>query len=155
MEIRRFKDGDASALFDVFSSSIRDLASRDYTPQQIEVWASKDIDPQQWASHMKALNPFVVEVKGRIAGYADVQSNGYIDHFYVSGAYAKQGVGSLLMKGLHEEAERLGLNELTSNVSKTAESFFERQGFTVVKRNLPVRQGVTLQNALMRKGLVN
>lgn len=124
-----------------------------YTPEQIEAWASNDIDQEKWASHIRALRPFVVEVDGKIAGYADVQSNGYIDHFFVSGTYSKQGVGTLLMSCIHEEAKLLGLNELTSNVSKTAEHFFLRHGFRVVERGFPVRRGVTLQNALMRKDL--
>src|SRR3546814_6868699 len=49
----------------------------------------------------------------------------------------------------------LGLAELTSNVSKTAEPFFALHGFQVVERRFPVRRGVTLQNALMHKVLVN
>lgn len=154
MEIRRFKIGDEVALFDVFLSSIRDIASRDYTPQQIEAWASEDIEPKKWAQLIRTLRPFIVEVDGNIAGYADVQSNGYIDHFFVSGNYPKQGVGTLLMSRIHEEAKNLRLHEITANVSKTAEHFFLRHGFHVVERGFPIRRGVTLQNALMRKKLV-
>lgn len=102
---------------------------------------------------MRALRPFVVEIEGEIAGYADVQSSGYIDHFFVSGNYPKRGVGTLLMNRINEEAKLLGIVELTSNVSKTAEEFFLRHGFHVVERGFPVRRGVTLQNALMRKYL--
>lgn len=155
LEIRRFREGDEIALFHVFLSSIHDIASRDYTPEQIAAWAQKDRNPQRWASHIATLNPFVVEVEGDIAGYADVQSNGYIDHFFVSGSYPKRGVGTLLMQAIHDEARRRGLSELTSNVSKTAELFFLRRGFHVVERGFPVRRGVTLQNALMRKDLLN
>ena len=57
------------------------------------------------------------------------------------------------MARIHEEAQSLGLVELTSNVSKTAEPFFALHGFHVVERRFPVRRGVTLQNALMRKSL--
>lgn len=154
MKVRRYREGDEPALLQVFFSSIRDIASRDYTPEQIAAWASEDRDPQLWASRIRQLQPFIVEVEGEIAGYADVQPNGYIDHFFVSGKYPKQGIGTLMMNAIHDEANRLGLNELTSNVSKTAEGFFLRHGFHVVERGFPVRRGVTLQNALMRKELV-
>ena len=86
-------------------------------------------------------------------GYADIQPNGYIDHFFISGPYARQGVGTLLMKHIQKEAQLLGIAEMTSDVSKTAEPFFLRHGFQVVKRGFPIRRGVTLQNALMRKKL--
>jgi len=42
---------------------------------------------------------------------------------------------------------------LTSNVSKTAEPFFALHGFHVVERRFPVRRGMMLENALMRKAL--
>ena len=103
---------------------------------------------------MRELRPFIVEVDGEIAGYADVQLNGYIDHFFVSGTYPRQGVGTLLMNTIHEKARQLGVYELTSNVSKAAEAFFLRHGFHVVERGFPVRRGVVLQNALMRKKLL-
>ena len=153
MKIRRFTNGDEIALFRVFLSSVHTIASHYYTHEQIEAWAPPDIDPEQWANYMKELLPFVVEVDGEIAGYADVQPNGYIDHFFVSGTYPRQGVGTLLMNCIHEEARQLGIAELTSNVSKAAEEFFLRHGFHVVERGFPVRRGVTLQNALMRKYL--
>lgn len=154
MKVRRYREGDEPALLQVFFSSIRDIASRDYTSEQIAAWASEDRDPQLWASRIRQLQPFIVEIEGEIAGYADVQPNGYIDHFFVSGKYPKQGIGTLMMNAIHVEANRLGLNELTSNVSKTAEGFFLRHGFHVVERGFPVRRGATLQNALMRKELV-
>ncbi|MCE0812240.1 GNAT family N-acetyltransferase [Buttiauxella sp. A2-C1_F] len=153
MKIRRFTNGDEIALFRVFLSSVHTIASHYYTHEQIEAWAPPDIDPEQWANYMEELRPFVVEVDGEIAGYADVQPNGYIDHFFVSGTYPRQGVGMLLMNCIHEEARQLGIAELTSNVSKAAEEFFLRHGFHVVERGFPVRRGVTLQNALMRKYL--
>jgi len=59
----------------------------------------------------------------------------------------------MLMERVYQEARSLGLTELTSDVSKTAEPFFLRHGFQVVERRFPVRRGVTLENALMRKKL--
>lgn len=153
MQLRRFRAGDEAALFCVFCSSIRDIASRDYTPQQISAWAAEDIDVHRWAGLMRKLQPFIVEIAGGIAGYADVQSDGYIDHFFVSGKYPCQGVGRLLINAIEEEAGRRGLSELTAQVSKTAEPFFRHLGFVVLRRGGPVRRGVILENALMRKVL--
>lgn len=153
MNIRRFRNGDETALFRVFFSAVHDTASRDYTPEQIDAWAPADIDPELWAAHMRTLRPFVAEHEEEIVGYADIQPNGYIDHFFVSGSYARQGIGTLLMTNIHKEAQLLGIDEMTSDVSKTAEPFFVRHGFEVVKRGLPIRRGVKLQNALMRKQL--
>ncbi len=41
MKIRRFRIGDEAALFRVYFSAIHDVASRDYTPEQVEAWARR------------------------------------------------------------------------------------------------------------------
>ena len=48
MNIRRFINGDETALFRVFFSAVHDTASRDYTPEQVDAWAPADIDPDLW-----------------------------------------------------------------------------------------------------------
>jgi len=153
MIIRRFRIGDEIALFRVFYSAIHDIASHDYTRDQVDAWAPADLDQTLWAEHLRNLRPFVAEVDGKIVGYADIQPNGYIDHFFVSGTHPRQGIGTLLMNRIHEEARLLGIDELTSDVSTTAETFFELHGFHVVRRGFPIRRGVTLQNAFMQKNL--
>ena len=153
MEIRRFRLGDEAALFRVYFTAIHEIASSDYSPEQLDAWAPSDLDTALWASRVQGIRPFVAWLGDEIVGYADVQLNGYIDHFFVSGAHPRQDIGTRLMARIHEEAELLGLTELTSDVSMTAEPFFALHGFKVVERRFPVRRGVTLQNALMRKAL--
>ncbi|WP_421229501.1 GNAT family N-acetyltransferase [Aeromonas jandaei] len=154
VEIRKYKAGDETRLFSVFLSAVHDIASCDYTAEQIQAWAPDDISPELWADHIRALKPFVAEIDDDIAGYADIQPNGYIDHFFVAGHYARLGVGTKLMTRIHESAKEQGIFELTADVSKTAEPFFSYHGFQVEERRFPVRRGVTLQNALMRKKLL-
>jgi putative acetyltransferase len=153
MEIRRFKLGDEAALFDVFFSAIHQTAAHDYSQEQIDAWAPTDYDQEAWAQYQQKNRPFVAVLNGNIVGYADVQPNGYIDHFFVCGNHPRQGIGTQLMARIHQEADALGLTELTANVSKTAEPFFALHGFQVLERGWPVRRGVPLQNARMRKTL--
>jgi putative acetyltransferase len=100
---------------------------------------------------MQGLRPLVAEADGRVVGYADLQANGYIDHFFVSGKYARRGVGRLLMESLHARAAESGLARLFSDVSVTAEPFFESFGFSVVERKDVVIGRVSLPNARMEK----
>jgi putative acetyltransferase len=101
MHSRDFRLGDEMALYAVFDSAVHQLASRDYTPEQINAWAPRTIDREAWVHRMQAIRPFVMEHSGHIVGYADVQSSGYVDHFYVSGTYARQGIGTKLMSRIH------------------------------------------------------
>lgn len=151
--VRAFKPGDEASLMRVFRCAVHGIASRDYTPAQINAWAPADMDAEAWGEKIRSLHPFIAELDGDIAGYGDLQPSGYIDQFFVSGESPRRGVGTALMAKLHESAQRQGICVLTADVSLTAEPFFARNGFVVVERKLPIRRGVVLQNALMRKQL--
>ena len=82
MFVRDFSFGDEPALHTVFYSAIHTIAVRDYTPEQLKAWAPDPPDVVRWTARMRAIRPFVVEDERRIVGYADLQANGYIDHFF-------------------------------------------------------------------------
>jgi putative acetyltransferase len=151
MRIRRFHRGEEPALFEVFYSAIHIIARADYSEDQVNAWAPADLDPSLWANRIRGINPYVAEEMGKIVGYADVQANGYIDHFFVSGHHPRMGIGRALMKVIEMEAGRLRLPELTSDVSLTAQPFFARFGFAVLEQRQPTIRGVMIPNALMRK----
>ena len=69
-------------------------------------------------------------------------------------ANRQEGIPELLMGTLHEEARRLAIPELTSDVSRTAQPFFGHFGFAVVDYGDPVLTGVAVPNASMRETLV-
>jgi putative acetyltransferase len=152
--VRDFAFGDEPALQVVFYSAIHTIAASDYTPAQLDAWAPGRPDMERWTARMRAIQPFVVEEDGRIVGYADLQANGYIDHFYVSGSDARRGMGRILMDRIHSRAEEMKLARLFSDVSRTAQPFFERFGFLVLEHRTVVVGGVSLPNARMTKDLL-
>ncbi len=151
MQIRRFETGEEQVLFEIYYSAIHLVACKDYSQEQIDAWAPRDLDPELWARKIQDINPFVAVLDATPVGYADVQPSGYIDHFFVSGHHPRRGIGARLMEFIHQEAATLGLGELTSQVSRTAQPFFAKFGFTIVEQRLPERRGVVIPNALMRK----
>ena len=152
IHIRRYKPGEEPALFEIFYSAIHLVARSDYTSEQIEAWAPRDLDPIRWERKIRAINPFVAELNGAPVAYADIQSSGYIDHFFVSGKHPRRGVGSILMKRLFAEAKLLNVSILTSEVSRTAQPFFEMFGFIIIEQRYPECFGVIVPNVLMRRG---
>lgn len=151
MLIRAYRPGEEAALREVFRSSVHQRASRDYSPEQLEAWAPREYDPDWWNRRIHGNRPFVAEVDGRIAGYADLQDSGYIDQFFVAGGHTGRGVGSALMRHLLGEAARRRIGALFADVSLTAEPFFARHGFVVETRRQVVVRNVSLANARMRR----
>lgn len=149
--IRRWEPDDNSALRQVFFSSVHGLAGQFYSKNQINAWATKEYDPKKWAAQMALLKPFIAEVNGHIAGYADLQPTGLIDHFFVAKPFASQGVGTALMRHIFEQASERKLPRLYAFVSLGAESFFAKFGFEVEARQSIAINGSALQNAMMAK----
>lgn len=148
--IRRYNPGEEAALFNVYYSAVHLLANREYSPEQIQAWAPSDLDVILWKERIRSIKPYVAELNGELVGYADLQASGYIDHFFVSGNHARCGIGTSLMEHLLEAARLVGLPELTSDVSRTAQPFYEKFGFAVVEHRQPQLRGVIVPNAFMR-----
>lgn len=153
MLIRRFQSADAPALWSVFYSAIHELACADYSPEQLEAWAPREPDADKWAARMEGIQPWVAEIDGRIAGYADLQADGYIDHFFVAAAAARRGVGTALMRRIHDTASQRGIRRLYCDVSITARPFFGRFGFQVQAAQQVSVRNVVLDNLRMQKEL--
>ena len=154
MHIRSYQPGDEQALWQVFHSAVHRLAAAHYSPAQLQAWAPSAPDWPVWSARLQALQPFVaVDENGCVLGYADLQADGYIDHFFVAAQHARHGVGRLLMQHLHQLAAQRGLDRLSADVSLNAQPFFQHFGFVLVRQQLPVLRGVALANAHMRKTL--
>ncbi len=151
--IRRFQRGDEAALRQLFFETIRNVNRQDYTEEQVRAWAPEDYDAEYWATRIQDLNPFICEIDGEIAGYADLQSSGLIDHFFVSRHFQRKGVGSALFAQIEKEAQLLELESLHSNVSITARPFFEHFGFKVVEQQQLTINDVALTNFRMLRKL--
>ena len=151
--LRDFRPGDEPALRAVFGSAIHEVAIRDYTQAQVDAWAPRVFDAALWAQRMQGIAPFVVERDGEIVAYADVQPSGYIDHFFVAARAGKLGIGGMLMRRIHERASELGIAELTSEVSRTAQPFYRHFGFEIVDHHVKRVRGVDIEYAAMRKRL--
>lgn len=136
-------------LFDVFSSAIQEVCSKDYSPEQISAWLPSSYDPVKWQNLMTKNKPYIASIDGQIAGYADLQKDGYIDHFFVSARHQSQGVATALMDTLLKAGA--GHERLYAHVSITARPFFEHKGFAVVSENVVMREGVELKNYIMER----
>jgi putative acetyltransferase len=155
VKIREFQLGDEPALHAVYHSAIHEVACKDYSAEQIEAWAPESLGLEMiWTNKMREIRPFVVEDgQEGIVAYADLQQNGYIDHFFVSGTRTREGIGTLLMNRIHSVAHEKNIVVLTSHVSRTAQPFFRSFGFSVIEERAPVIRGIIVPNALMRKEL--
>lgn len=149
--IRKYNKSDASELWSIFYHTIRKVNICDYSQAQVEAWAPDDFDSELWQRKMNELSPFIAEIDDNIVGYADLQKNGLIDHFFCHSDYQRQGVGRCLMEHIIKIARLQGISRLYSEVSITARPFYESFGFYVVKDQSIELHGQKLANCIMEK----
>lgn len=149
--IRRYRESDAKALWNIFFHTIRSVNIRDYSQQQVEAWAPDYFDDRLWQQKMREIKPFVAELNGQIVGYADLQRDGLIDHFYCHRAFQSKGIGRALMEHVLSVADRKGIQRLYSHVSITARTFYQHFGFILVKEQQVEVSGQWLKNFVMQR----
>lgn len=153
MTIRRYLPGEEEAIWQVYFRATHESNARDYHPDLLNRWAPADMDMREWASRLRAKNPFVALLDNQIVGMAELDDTGFIDYFYVHPDFQGQGVGSTLLTTIESEARAMNLDALVADVSITAKDFFESRGFEVVEARTHVIIGHPAPNFGMMKRL--
>lgn len=130
------------------------MNARDYTDEQINAWApASSLDINGWQEKWSKLPPFVGLCGNKRVGFAEFESNGHIDCFYVHDDFQGQGVGTYLMQAIEVEAQAKNISRIYAEVSITAKPFFEKKGFIILKQQMVDIRGCQLTNFVMEKWL--
>lgn len=151
--IRPYKYSDTDQIATLFHETIREVNRQHYSAEQVKAWAPDDIHFKDWKSFCLSKHTIVADDTDTIAGFAQIEENGYIDCFYCHKNYQGIGIGSLLFEALLKKAAELKLKELTVESSVTARPFFENKGFSVITSQSVYRRGQVLDNFLMKKSI--
>lgn len=151
IKIRQYKNSDAQTTWDLFYNTVRKVNICHYTYDQVQAWAPDVFKKKEWTQRMRRLNPFIAELNGVVVGYADLQSDGLIDHFFCHHQYQGLGIGAQLMQHILSEGHKNGITRYYSEVSITAKPFYERFAFTVISEQTVQVRGQTLTNFMMEK----
>lgn len=153
MNVRRYNPGEEGELWQLYYDTTHIVNGKYYTKEQIERWAPKDKDMDEWKKRIAAKNPFVAVEDGAILGFAELESGGHIDFFYVHHKYQGKGVGSLLYDTVENEAISQKMPHLYAEVSISAKAFFLKKEFKVLEEQNKIVCGAPAKNFLMKKKL--
>ena len=150
LQVRRYTADDCDDTIAIFLAAIREVASRDYSPAEIEAWAKVE-DRAAWAERRTSRPTLVAEHAGRVIGFSDMEPDGHLDMMFVHPANQGIGVASLLLETVEEEARKQGIGRIFTEASLTARPFFERRGFSTIARQSVEKRGQRLTNFRMEK----
>lgn len=147
MEIRRYQQSDCKELTELFYNTVHTVNAKDYTKEQLDVWATGQVDLEKWNQSLQEHFSVVVVDNDIIAGFGDIDKKGYLDHLYVHANYQGKGIAT----GICNQLEQAVQGTIITHASITARPFFEKRGYKVVKEQEVERQGIFLTNFVMEK----
>jgi putative acetyltransferase len=142
----------APDLVKIYFNTIHKVNCKDYNEKQLDAWApTSSLEVDGWMKRFSRTKPLVALVEDQIVGFAEFEPNGHIDCFYCHHEWIGKGVGKTLVKEILSKARKDHLSLIFVEASITAKSFFESQGFKVLKEQEVLIRGELLTNYKMEQ----
>lgn len=147
MKIRKYQSSDCKALADLFYHTVHTVNAKDYTKEQLQVWATGQVDLANWDQSLQEHFSVVAVENENILEFGDIDRTGYLDRLYVHGDYQGKGIATAICNQLEQAVQ----GNIITHASITAKPFFEKRGYEVIKEQQVERQGIFLTNFVMEK----
>ena len=148
MKLRIYAESDCPELAQLFYDTVHTVNGSDYDQEQLDAWATGEVDLENWNRSFLAHHTVVAEQDGIIVGFGDMDETGYLDRLYVHKDYQRMGVATAICDELERNSTA---TEFITHASITARPFFEKRGYDVIKEQQVERRDVRLTNFAMMK----
>lgn len=148
MIIRKYLPSDCRYLAELFYQTVHTINAKDYTEEQLNAWATGNVDIKQWNQSLSEHFSLVAMKDGIIAGFGDIDRTGYLDRLYVHKNYQNQGIATAICDKLEHAFQ---VSKITTHASITAKPFFLNRGYKIIKEQQVIRSNISLTNYIMEK----
>ena len=150
MIIREYLPSDCKYLAELFYQTVHAINAKDYTDEQLNAWATDNIDINEWNQSLSEHFSLVAMKDNIIAGFGDIDRTGYLDKLYVHKDYQNQGIATAICDKLEHT---FSVSKITTHASITAKPFFLHRGYSIIKEQQVIRSNIPLTNYIMEKPL--
>ncbi|UZD15561.1 GNAT family N-acetyltransferase [Gallibacterium anatis] len=148
LQLRAYITSDCEKLIKLFYQTVHTVNAKDYTKEQLNVWAPDNINSLEWNESFLKNYTIVAIDNDEIVGFGDIDKTGYLDRLFVHKDHQRKGIASVICNKLEQSIKNM---KITTATSITAKAFFEQRGYRIVKKQEVIRRGVGLINFLMEK----
>ena len=151
MNIRKYTKDDNHEIYNLFYDSVHSIKRKIYTKKQLDEWAKKLTDIENWCKKFTDSYTLVAEENGKIIGFSNITKDGYIETLYVHTNHQHKKVATNLLSDIEKYSIDNNLSQILTYSSKNAKAFFEKSGYSVSEENILIRGKEELKNYLMKK----
>jgi putative acetyltransferase len=153
--LRPYRESDLAAVTRLYRETVQRITREQYSQAQVDAWAPENPDLERWRAKLAAEEVVVAELAGEVVGFCSWDATGYVDFLYVHPAHQRQGIALKLYSAAESALKAKALGRVHAQVSLTAQPFFSKQGFEIVKQQHVNVSGVSLPNAVMEKRIAD
>lgn len=148
-EIKPYQSVFLAETLALFQLSVRQIASRDYSEEQINSWI--DVNPEHWQSKMES-NTLLAIYNKQVVGLIKCDQ-GYIDLLFVHPNFVRKGIAKMLYNEIEQDIRWKKIEKIEANVSLTAKPFFLKMGFELITQQKVIVRQTEFINFKMQKRL--
>ncbi len=97
MVIREYQSLDCEILAELFYHTVHTVNAKDYTKEQLGVWATGNVDLEKWNQSFEEHYSLVAIDDEVIIGFGDIDKAGYLDRLFVHSDYQRKGIATCLI----------------------------------------------------------
>lgn len=153
LTIRRAQDADIDTTRHLFHQAVNHGARSRYDAAQRSAWSPKPPDRAVWRDRLASQTTFVATLNDRVVGFMTLAGDGLIDLAFVAPDVMGLGIAGRLYEAIEAEARDQAIARLHTEASHLARPFFERQRWTLVRKQVVSIRGQSLTNFVMEKCL--
>lgn len=127
MITRRYKPKDCNELIKLFYNTVHSINAKDYSQEQLNVWATDRTDSEEWNKSLSEHYTVVAVENNIIVGFGDIDKSGYLDRLYVHKDYQRRGIATAICDELEQAVK---VNKIITHSSVTAKRFCGSQRAT-------------------------
>lgn len=153
MKIRLVKDTDYVEMASLQRATIRNVNSKDYPKDAIEVWL-KRTNAEKYKKNEDEVKRWVAVENDKVIGFCGHSFKCEISGLYVHKDYIGKGVGYKLLQKAEESLKKDGCKEISIMSTITAKDFYQRQGYKITKKGYHSIEGINSTVYFMEKKMV-
>ena len=146
MNLRQITNKDQLELKKVYFDSIQSLDEKIYSQEQKRAWSSQAWDNPNFDKSITKGKGWLLSEEGIVIAFATRYPKNRIALFYCKGIFQRKGYGSALLHKLEDEAQKEGLDFLSTEASLISYELFLKNEWKIIRK-----EKVTINNIFFER----